>query len=154
MANRNELRVSRYKYLTSLGYTAKQARRLRDLSTQNIVANITDRVTEARIVPFERRSQSQRKLLTGIEVSRSDSVVLTDRSELQRISRTSDRRELFSLYSKRRGFPVKYLKIIHQINKSVGLSLNNSYGYRVFYHEFVEGLNRSDARAITERRDT
>lgn len=147
--SRKPLRVSRYQTLRSLGYTAAEARRLRDNSSAKIDSSITQRQEGLQRIPAKRRTRFEKVQLENIRQYRQQPV--TSRTV---ISTSSSRLEQFREWTGKRDFPVDILRYISSINRSKGLGPRNSYGFRVFYHEFVNGNSHSLALQVGERGDS
>lgn len=149
MAANPNLRESRYKILRSAGFTATEARKLRDRKPATVEAALNERQASIKRIPTRRRTKMERENLASIKQHKSD--VVESRTA---ISTRSDRLEQFSTWSTAEGFPDDVLKYIRKINRAAGKRPRNSYGYRVFYHEFVFGRSRQVAMEVVERRDT
>lgn len=158
MATRSELRRTRYRLLTGLGYSAQDARRLRDQSHLHIEQNITR--TERRLArrPAIDRSPEQQRRLRAIRDHKRQ--LRTEPAETR--SRTESkptRVRNFSEWSRDRNFPPDMLQMVRRINREAGRRPNASYGFRILYHIYVTGetetmSKRRFNRERFERRDT
>lgn len=147
--SRKALRQSRYKVLRSAGYTPAMARHLRDRSPEIIDRAVTERQSDIQRIPARKRTKLERENLAAIQRHYSSPV-----ESRTAISTRSQRLELFSEWSGVAGFPDNIAAYIRRINRDNGLRPRSSYGYRVFYHEFVFGRAHQIALEVGQRADT
>jgi hypothetical protein len=146
---RSRKRYERYKELTRLGYSATEARRLRDHSGENIDKQIVTTTRQLARIPAEDRSpQVQRRL----RILRDQQTVRRTEPEkiLGRYRSRNRRIRDFSEWSKNRNFPPEVLKRIRDINRRARKRNPrfNDYGFRIWYHMYV---NR-ESEAVSKRR--
>lgn len=157
-SNRAELRESRYKLLRSLGYSSADATRRRDWSAERIDADIIAtqrRISKKRV---SSRSETEQERLEAIRDYRHQERDMPV-SVRQRTESRKDRLRNFSDWSKAKEFPAHIQGLIDGYNEQAGFSPLDSYGYRLFYWQYVRGLDeRESKRQIRsldrERRDT
>ena len=147
--SRQSVRKSRYQTLRSLGYTAADARRLRDNRATKIDSSISTRQESLERIPSKRRTKFEKVQLQNIREYRKQTV-----ASRTAISTRSTRLEQFRDWTSRREFPTDVLRYVAAINKTYGVGPRNSYGFRVFYHEFVNGNSHSLALQVGERGDS
>ena len=146
-SSRTTRRKSRYSELRALGYSPVDARRLRDVGDTR--REIVKEQTVARIdaISVRRRTPEQRQLRRNIVRQQRVSVPTVRLSHTARLNR-------FRRWSKNRQFPSEIQDWIERQNLQSGRDLNDSYGFRLFYHRFVDELSAVEAIIETERRDT
>ncbi len=141
-------RKSRYSELRALGYSAKDARRLRDVGDERRI--IVKEQTVARIekISARRRTPQERQLRRNITREQRVSVPTARLSRSARLNR-------FRRWSRDQQFPSDIQEWIERQNQTSGRDINSDWGYRLFYHRFVDGLSPVEAVILTtERRDT
>lgn len=150
--DRNARRMSRYMYLRSLGFSSKDARRLRDQSGPHIesaIRNERRRISRKKIsnrTPQEkerlRKTQEyQGKISTGDRRRRYE-------------SRTNRYQDFSHWSSKHVGFPGWALQRIRQYNRERGLNRYDPYGYRRFYYWYVERISDFENEFYADRGDS
>lgn len=147
MASRSQRRQERYQLLRRLGYSATDARRLRDRSGDNIDTDISR--TERRLArtPAEDRSeQTQARLRTIRDYKRERRTMPAEARS--KVESRSQRVRNFREWSVSRDFPPGVVAEIQRINREAGFGPFNSYGFRVWYHMYV---NR-ESEALSKRR--
>jgi hypothetical protein len=144
---RTARRKTRYSELRALGYSARDARRLRDVGDTRRI--IVKEQTVARIseIPARRRTPEERQLRRNIIREQRVSVPTVRLSTTARLNR-------FRRWSRTRQFPTEIQEWIERQNLQSGRDLNDSFGYRLFYHRFVDDMSAVEAFITTERRDT
>ena len=145
-----EKRGERYRYLVTLGFNTVDARKLRDRSGKNIEIAIRQRRLNLQKIPTQERSESEKKNLAGVRRAQRE----TRTSREGKILSETDRADRFSLWSGFEGFPSDALNIIQAINDERGEDENDSFGYRMYYHIYVERMDIDEAERFTEERDT
>jgi hypothetical protein len=156
--DRSRKRYERYQELIRLGYSAKEARRLRDRSGENIDKQIVTTTRQLARIPAEDRSPQVQQRLRAL---RDRQRVTREQPEIGRGRLESRARRIknFSEWSKNRNFPAEVLRRINEINRKAGRRRGSDYGYRVWYHMYVNreteatSRRRFDSRRY-ERRDT
>lgn len=146
---RSAKRKERYRELRTLGFSATEARRLRDTSGDTINTEVTS--AQRRI------SRKPQQLRTSEEVFRLERIRNYKRSKFTRRIRVDSRQarwERFSKWSKAGVFPKELRARIVRINQAAGLGANDGFGYRQFYYEYVERLSREDATQFADRADS
>lgn len=157
MATRREIRQQRYNYFRSLGYEAREARRLRDQGSARTDARILSDVERLQSRPQLSREESERlERLRSARRERTPTPIPEESRDVESPRETqSRRRRNFQRWSQRNvGFPTDVLRRVQSINTSAGLDIHSSYGYRVFYHRYVNGESPVEAQLRAERRDT
>lgn len=145
MADRDELRKKRYKELRQLGFSRKEATRLRDQSFDNIETSIELRQEQIENVPQRQRTPEQRQSLQRIRSYRSTP------SRQGEFATVQNRQSNFNLWSANKAFPLWAQEQIDSFNREAGEPPESGYGYRVFYHMYVKRRARSTAdRKIDE----
>lgn len=146
---RHELRQARYAYLKSLGFSPAEARRLRDRSADNIDATVARREQHLASVPQRRRTVDQRQQLrairTGRRVERREPAIGRGMRESRVV-----RQRNFDRWSGVNKFPSDIRRYISKINRDKQLQPLDSYGYRMFYHRYVNQFSEPEARQIVE----
>lgn len=143
-------RLSRYRYLRSLNFSPTEARRYRDYSNTKIEQQITSRQRTISHKPIKARSPAQSAQLTKIRESKKARIIEPTRPTETR----QDRLDNFNRWSGTRRFPSDARRIIQSINLRFGKNPYNRFGYRVFYHRYVNGVSEFEAVRLTETRDT
>lgn len=152
-SERAERRRQNYAYYKSLGYSTAEARRLRDVSPDKGFEEIqrTERRL-GRIRAIDRSESVQMRLRAIRDEIRSRRRVGVDTDQpASRVQRIEQFREWSDT---RDGFPPNVQRQIERLNVDAGLSPFAAYGYRVFFHLYVNGLDLAEAREVVERRDT
>ncbi len=147
---RHEKRVERYNYLITLGFTASEARAMRDRSGGRIDAQLNERRKNLERTESVDRNERERQQLTRLRASRREGRVSRD----GKILKQHDRQENFEMWSGFAGFPADMAAIAQDINDARGEDENDSFGYRQLYHMYVEREDMEEAKIITEERDT
>jgi hypothetical protein len=152
------LRKARYDQLQALGYSSADASRLRDRSADSIDADIAARQKRISKKPAAKRTASESFQIERIREYRRE------RREQPTVSREpiesrESRLAQFSDWSVRRDFPPRIIRYIAEINHAAGNDELDSYGFRVFYHQYVNGYTERKAKMHVrtlerERRDT
>ncbi len=148
--SRSERRKARYKYLTGLGFSTEDARRLRDQSGRNIESNVKRERRRISRKPRARRSTDEQDRLDSIQVS--STATLLETRERRFMSR-GERYDSFSSWSKI-GFPPWAINRISDYNKSRRLSRDDSFGYRRFYFWYVERVADFENEFFADRGDS
>lgn len=158
MAHDATLRKARYDQLRALGYSSKEATRFRDRSADSIDAEVASRQKRIAKKPVAKRTSQESFQLTRIREYRRE------RREQPTVSREpiesrESRQEQFSSWTGRRNFPPRIVRYIAEINHAAGLDPLESYGFRVFYWQYVNGYTEREAKMQVrtldrERRDT
>ncbi len=149
---RIDIRRERYAYFRSLGFSSIQSRQFRDNSAARGTLEIQSELTRVRREPSTPdRTDRIRRLSTA---PRQPATTPTRQRESS--GETKSRRlQNFRRWSQRNvGFPSDLLTRIHDINTSAGFDVNSSYGFRVFYHRYVNGEGPDEAERHAEMRDT
>lgn len=147
-----ERRLSRYHYLLDRGYRAVDARRLRDQSATNIRADVSRVERRITIIRPTERTVPEREQLSKIR--RENRKIRQRPSDRQFIEPRVTRLANFSRWSGERNFPTHIQRVVERINLDAGFDPFHSYGYRVFYHRYVNGVSEIEAISRVERRDT
>lgn len=152
----NAERRERYRYLRHLGYTPREAYKRRDWKTIRVEHSI--RSKESYLRRKETLTPQQILQLNNLSKHRTQQ---WERQRAVQIATTvtplktkADRWLDFSRWSKRKQFPASFQQIIDEYNINNGLDIHNSFGYRVFYHRYVNKIPEIDAIIRTETRDT
>ncbi len=154
---RKELRLSRYSQLRQQGFSPTEARRLRDWKGERITTEVTRVERRISRVRVAERTEAQTTRIEAIRDFRSrgrrdpDSFIPID-SRPARVAR-------FAAWSGTRKFPrglqIRVLgRTIAQINVDAGLDPLDGFGYRLFYHRYVNGVSEIEARQRAETRDS
>lgn len=152
MASHNaELRKARYDLALRLGYSAKEARAMRDRSAETIRANVQTTRNDLESTPVANRPvevrnrletlrEWQRGQLRNITESRAD------------ITPQRSKEDEWAQWSKRggEGFPTYLLDEISFYNIDAGEPEFSSYGYRIMYARYVLGYDEADALDFAE----
>jgi hypothetical protein len=144
--SRSELRRTRYKQLRALGYSVAEARKLRDNKADKIDQNIASKQRRIARKPVAKRTVEETFQYERIREYRKQ------RREQPTVSRepiesANDRYENFSKWSsKRNGFPRRIQRYIADLNIAAGHDPLDSYGYRVFFHQYVNGTTERKAK--------
>lgn len=149
---KTELRKSRYSELRSIGYSPKEARRLRDWQGSRTQEHIIDRRATLEATPYSRRTKEQQSLLKNIRAYHAKQAKEPER--IVSISTRKDRLNQFRKWSKERNFPSTTQQWIIRENQARHKPPLASYGFRMFYHRYVNGVGSIEARRLIERRDT
>jgi hypothetical protein len=164
---RQERRRINYSYYRQLGYSARDARRLRDISptrTETVLRQTQRRIT--RKTP-RRRTPQEIALLTNIRIVRREGRIRPDIFAPREIPEEipediadfvrgvgngtrEQRLDNFRRWSSREGFPPAILDFIMEINMQNNRPAMASFGFRVFYRIYVLGWH--DQRGIAEVR--
>lgn len=152
---RGELRVSRYSQLRVQGFSPTEARRLRDWKGTRITGEVERVERSIARVPVAQRTEAQSERLGSIRRFRRE----TRTREFQPIESRMDRKDNFARWTSDRRFPLAIQRqvlgaSIAEINRAAGFNPNNSYGFRLFYHRYVNGASEIEAIQQVERRDT
>ena len=145
--NRAKLRATRYKHLRALGFSVADAAKYRDQSATHIVEfteEETQRITEKK---SNVRSKSEAEILRRARYARRSGAPPTMSPRLKPIQ---ERVKDFSNWT-RDGFPDEALDYIKQVNKDQGLSPVDSYGYRRFWHMYVDNQPASELHELADR---
>lgn len=148
---RSEKRLERYRELRALGFSAEDARRLRDRSGRNIQLEVASEQRRISRKPQRARTPEETFRLRRIQ----DRNVSATR--IQQEARLNTRRERwmrFSEWSKAGVFPRQYISRIRQINIRAGRDAYDGYGFRQFYFEYVERLSREESIELADRADS
>jgi len=139
-----ELRRVKYKDILARGFSTKDARALRDKSSTNIVKATNVRHTQIRRTSRENRTPQQSAQLTAIRIHRATEQA--DPSRIGDIQSTGTREDQWSRWSSpSNDFPASIKNQIIAINRDSGKLPFDSFGYRMFYFMYVEGLDATDA---------
>ncbi len=150
--SRGERRAARYKHLRTIGFTAQDARKYRDQSSDHITEFVDDRREEILEVRADTRTDLQRKILRGIRESRKRENQIKTQPRLKSIK---DRSADFSRWSEiGEHFPQWAMNFIEEQNEERGLSPADSYGFRRFYWSYVEGMDVEELGDIADRGDS
>ena len=152
MASKTELRKSRYAELRSIGYAPIEARRLRDWQGSRIQEHINDRRASIETIPYHRRTTDQQSSVKAIRAYHAKQTKAPDRAI--GLTTRRDRLNQFKQWSKKRDFPPDKLQWIIRENQARHKPPLASYGFRLFYHRYVDGIGSIEARRLVERRDT
>lgn len=139
MPNRAALRKARYSRLRALGFSRNEATRLRDQSEDSIETETDLKREQIESVPVRKRTPQQRESLRRINRYQSDG---SRRGEL---SPKQSRQAEFNQWSKAKAFPLWAQTQIDNFNTEAGYEDYSSYGYRVFFHMYVNRNRRSTA---------
>lgn len=145
------LRKARYRQLRELGFSRKEATKLRDRKGERIERSIRGKETYLRRVPDTLRTEKQQSDYQRIGEYRKQ------KQSDQRLIRESREERLANFAnwsSKHIGFPDSILAEIVQYNEDAGELEFAAYGFRKFYHKYVNGKTDKQAEALVERRDT
>ena len=142
---RNDLRKERYAKLRELGFSSKEALRLRDLSAINIQKVIVQR--ESNLKKVEKPTEKQRIQRERLDEERPRLRTSITGTRNQRLTN-------FKRWSKAKRFPKEINDFITGQNVEAGKDILNSYGYRIFYHMYVNKLPEAEAIRRLEQNDT
>jgi hypothetical protein len=148
---RNLKRVERYRELRALGFDATQARRFRDWSGKRIQLTIAREQRRISRKPIQLRTADESFRLSRIQ---SRNRQQTQIQQQTRLSSRQERWEEFAEFSENRNWPSEFLRRIRQINERAGLSIDDGFGYRRFYYEYVERLDIQESLDLAERGDS
>lgn len=146
MAHDATLRKARYDQLRALGYSSKDATKFRDRSADSIDTEIASRQKRITRKPVAKRTTQETFQYERIREYRRE------RREQPTVSRepiesANARYENFSKWSsKRNGFPRRIQRYIADLNIAAGYDPLDSYGYRVFFHQYVNGTTERKAK--------
>ncbi len=140
-------RKSRYSELRALGFSPKEARRLRDVGDERRIIVKEQAVARIESIPARRRTQQERQLRRNITREQRVSVPTERLSQSARLNR-------FRRWSRDKQFPSEIQEWVERQNQTSGRDINDSFGYRLFFHRFVEDMSAVEAFITTERRDT
>lgn len=150
--NRADQRRQSYQQFRSLGYTPKQSYQLRDrsLKRQNASIGATKGALQRKSAPTQadttRLELLRRHTLTQRPASQARGLAVPD-------SRPQRYRQ-FGIWSGKKQFPAQYARSIQRYNQDQGFDPNDSFGFRVFYHKFVDRWPEADAYRYAETHDT
>jgi hypothetical protein len=147
--DRSARRKARYKYLVDLGFSAKEARRLRDQSGLRIESRVDRERRRISKKPIDKRTETENIRLAAI---RSDDAPNIDQRQRRFMSR-SERHQNFKDWSGTE-FPQWAKDRIIAYNKSAGLPPIHSFGYRRFFFHYVERIADFENRAFADRGDS
>lgn len=136
MSVRSDKRRAKYNELRSLGLTPKEARTFRDRSSSRINSKLTEQRAKIESKPAKKRSPAEHQQLEKLEKRQKSGGRSPPTPEKLR----NDRRADFSRWSGKQGFPDSILNKIAAINKAAGLPAKHSYGFRVFFHQYVDDI--------------
>lgn len=139
MPDRAKLRKARYSRLRALGFSRNEATRLRDKSEDSIETETDIKREQIEATPVRKRTPQQRESLKRIEQYQSEP---SRRGEL---SPKRGRIQDFKEWSKAKAFPLWAQTQIDNFNDEANQPPESSYGYRVFYHMYVNRNGRSKA---------
>lgn len=153
MSKKSDLRKSRYNYFRELGYSSKEASRLRDRDPAKSIPEERRKITKK---PASKRTQQEKTILERTENKQIQVDLGSSASRFDQFRRWSGWRRSGSKFVKgRSSFPKRYLDHIREINDEAGFDFNSSFGYRVFYHEYVEGMDYYEAEQfVRENKDS
>jgi hypothetical protein len=144
-------RVERYRELRALGFDPIQARRFRDWSGKRIQLTIAREQRRISRKPIQLRTTDESFRLSRIQ---SRNRQQTQIQQQARLSSRQERWEQFADFSENRNWPPEFLRRIRQINERAGLSIDDGFGYRRFYYEYVERLDIQESLDLAERGDS
>lgn len=148
---RSQRRKERYNQLIQLGFSAKEARQYRDKSGLNIDAYVLSRQRQLREVEIDQLTPQQELQLERIERIR-DRNILTFQ---QRTFSKSERALQFSTWSNRNiGFPAPHIAAIVEFNEAAGEPPDSPFGYKMFFYQYVDGLEWDEAEREIDERDS
>lgn len=149
--SRADRRKARYDYLISLGFSATEARKMRDHSGRHIERNVKQERKRIKRKKPTNRLPIEKFRLRAIENSQSKTTL---EARERRFMSAGDRRSNFSLWSGNTGFPPWALKRIAAYNKAKRKSKFNSFGYRRFYYWYVERFADFENEFYADRGDS
>lgn len=149
MAKRDEVRRERYGELIRLGFTPKEARRLRDRSGDNIQAEIKQERRRIVKKSVSKRAPIEQRKLAAIR-ERDSRLTVTQRS--QRLEPKTVRSKNFSKWSNKygEGFPADRQLEIEAFNERAGKSKYDKFGYRMYYYRYVERVPVGEAMIFAQ----
>lgn len=149
-SNRENIRKQRYDYAISLGFSAAEARRFRDLSGRELEREIT--LERLRILRkrANRRSPQERERLERITDEQGRVPVETRQ---RRTFSQSERQDMFETWSEGK-FPEWALERIRAYNSAKGLSRDDGFGYRRFYYWYVLRIADFENEFYADRNDS
>lgn len=142
MAHNPELRKARYDLAIRLGFSASEARAMRDHSAEHIRSQVQE--TELRLEHTAiryRTVEQQTRLATIQRYIYQESETPARRAEIEPYS---SRKDNWSEWSGNQ-FPQAMMNRIIAANTSAGMPDFSSFGFRVVYAEYVEGYDEDDA---------
>lgn len=157
-SDRQERRKERRRLLRQLGYSPAEADRLRDWSGQRIETNISTVERRLARVPVEDRSENVQQRLRAIRDHKRQRRIDPAKTR-GRLESRSERIRNFSEWSRIKQFPPDVQAKIIEINKRARKRpfAFNSYGYRIYYHMYINRETEPTARRrhdMKDRRDT
>ena len=148
---RSERRKERYRHLILLGFSAKNARKFRDQSADHIRGFEDSERTRITEVRASKRSDEEKKIIREIRQSRR----IENRVETgPRLKPKSERQDEFSQWTADRNFPSWADQFIAEQNEERGLDPLDSYGFRRFWHHYVDGIPVEDIGDLADRGDS
>lgn len=154
---RNNRRQANYRYyIDVLGMTAKEARRLRDVAPTTGQTYVAREIGRIRREPEPQRTETERRKLERYsEVEQALPQARDTRTGETPARQRARRLANFRMWSNKDvGFPSRLRARITAINIDAKRDPNASYGYRVFYHTYVNDKLPVEAQLQAERRDT
>lgn len=151
--SRTELRQERYSYARQLGFSAKEARQMRDWSAERINQRITTEQRQLSRISRARRTEEQQRRLEQIRRARRQEQTDPARQPTQ-IQTRQQRLNQFREWSRTRRFPENVRQYVANVNLESGRDPNDSYGFRVFYWRYVFDMPEVQAIRRVETRDT
>ena len=149
MAERDERRKASYNQIRSLGFTPDEARRMRDHTSYRVNQEIHEEGRRVEKVPVRRRTPVEKYKFR--EIRRYERWEAPFKREPSRRERLAN----FQRWSRRNvGFPQDAQDWITRHNIQHRKDPLDSFGYRLFYHWYVNGKPEPEARDIADRNDT
>jgi hypothetical protein len=150
-SDRSSIRKARYKYAIDLGFSAKEARRFRDLSGANVEKRVVrERLRITRKRPTRRSLEEQERLDRIIETHARNPIEVRQR----RVFSQSERQEMFNTWTGDRNFPAWALERIRAYNTAKGENPLDSFGYRRFYFWYVLRIADFENEFYADRNDS
>lgn len=157
------IRYAKYHRLLEMGYTPSQARQRRDWSNKRlqksiagIIGNLTKKETKQAITPEESDRLLKLRSTTKKYVPPTEGPTEPPRKRkvevLPSIKSRADRVADWSRWSSNKlGFPDNIQALIDEINKQHGYPAFASFGYRAYYHFYVNQIEESEALRLAEQ---
>lgn len=148
---RKQLRKERYRHFLLLGFSTIEARRFRDHGSPSIERNVESERERIAKIRAPKRTELEQKKIRGIRAfnRRQPAVEFSGRNKTR-----SDRWEEFSSWTKNRNFPVWAMAYIQQKNADKDLDPLDSFGFRRFYHRYVQNRSEAQAAKFADRDDS
>lgn len=144
------IRIIRYAYARRLGFTSKEANRMRSWSAEHIESNVT--LTARKITKKSRSKRTEResKLLSQLKQEKRLEVQFPERNV--GIQTRVVRERKWSEWSRKKGrdFPPALHTQIQRYNQKHHRFPDSKFGYRYFYYRMVDGLDDEEAYELAD----